>query len=215
MKLAPFSVPREKLEVVQMTFRAFLRRVMQINNTKKVSKHANEIAFSIMKEKNIRANAETRVGATPGVQIGDIFYYRVELCIVGLHAQTIAGIDCMTSKLGKDEDSIAICIVTSGGYKNVEDGIDTLVHYGSGGTGKNKERCDQVLDKGNLALQRSLTRKMRLGLYGASKILLVRLARSTCMMVSIKYTHHGPSIWKMARSVSSTGCNVNLDIFPP
>ncbi|KAM0886862.1 hypothetical protein ACQ4PT_029432 [Festuca glaucescens] len=80
----------------------------------------------------------------------------MELCIIGLHAQSMGGIDY----IGNGEDSVAICIVAAGGYENQDDDTDTLVYSGSGGNSRNtEERHDQKLERGNLALERSLHRK--------------------------------------------------------
>ncbi|KAF0923419.1 hypothetical protein E2562_006323 [Oryza meyeriana var. granulata] len=51
-------------------------------------------------------------------------------------------------------------MMATGGYENVDDDTDTLVYSGSGGNSRNsEERHDQKLERGNLALERSLHRK--------------------------------------------------------
>ncbi|KAM0868632.1 hypothetical protein ACQ4PT_041195 [Festuca glaucescens] len=127
-----------------------------MDETQDASRRADMKAGAIMMASNIRANAGKKVGPAPGVEIGDIFYFRMELCIIGLHAQSMGGIDY----IGNGGDSVAICIVAAGGYENQDDDADTLVYSGSGGNSRNtEERHDQKLERGNLALERSLHRK--------------------------------------------------------
>uniref|UniRef100_A0A804QNB0 Histone-lysine N-methyltransferase, H3 lysine-9 specific SUVH1 n=1 Tax=Zea mays TaxID=4577 RepID=A0A804QNB0_MAIZE len=143
-----------------MTFEALRRRHLQMDETQDASRRADLKAGAIMMASNIRANSGKRVGTVPGVEIGDIFYFRMELCVIGLHAPSMGGIDYMTTKFGKDEDSVAICIVSAGGYENEDDDTDVLVYSGQGGNNRNtEERHDQKLERGNLALERSLHRK--------------------------------------------------------
>ncbi|KAG8085974.1 hypothetical protein GUJ93_ZPchr0010g9974 [Zizania palustris] len=154
------SDPRGVVEAVHMTFEALRRRHLQLDEIQETSKRADLKAGAIMMASNIRANMGKRVGAVPGVEIGDIFYFRMELCVIGLHAPSMGGIDYMSAKFGTDEDSVAICIVAAGGYENEDEDTDTLVYSGSGGNSKNsEERHDQKLERGNLALERSLHRK--------------------------------------------------------
>uniref|UniRef100_A0ACD5YBF2 Uncharacterized protein n=1 Tax=Avena sativa TaxID=4498 RepID=A0ACD5YBF2_AVESA len=152
--------PRETVEAVHMIFEALRRRHLQMDETQDASRRADLKAGAIMMASNIRANVGKKVGTAPGVEIGDIFYFRMELCIIGLHAPSMGGIDYMSAKFGNDEDSVAICIVAAGGYENEDDDTDTLVYSGSGGNSRNtEERHDQKLERGNLALERSLHRK--------------------------------------------------------
>ncbi|CAO1946346.1 unnamed protein product [Urochloa humidicola] len=152
--------PRETVEAVLMTFEALRRRHLQMDEAHETSKRADLKAGTIMMSSNLRANTGKRIGVVPGVEIGDIFYFRMELCVIGLHAPSMAGIDYMTAKFGDEDDSIAICIVAAGGYDNNDDDTDVLVYSGSGGNSKNnEERHDQKLERGNLALERSLSRK--------------------------------------------------------
>ncbi|KAL6841228.1 hypothetical protein ACP4OV_028746 [Aristida adscensionis] len=152
--------PREIVESVHMTFEALRRRHLQLDETQDASRRADLKAGAIMMASNIRANSGKRIGTVPGVQIGDIFYFRMELCIIGLHAPSMGGIDYMTSKFGNEEDPVAICIVSAGGYENEDDDTDVLVYSGQGGINRSTdERYDQKLERGNLALERSMHRK--------------------------------------------------------
>ncbi|KAG8055033.1 hypothetical protein GUJ93_ZPchr0001g32458 [Zizania palustris] len=156
----PSSNPREIVEVILMTFEALRRRHLQLDETQETSKRADLKVGAIMMASNLRANIGKRIGTVPGVEIGDIFYFRMELCIIGLHAPSMGGIDYMNAKFGDEDDSVAICIIAAGVYENNDDDTDTLVYSGSGGISKNNEdRHDQKLERGNLALERSLSRK--------------------------------------------------------
>ncbi|KAL6616258.1 hypothetical protein ACP70R_038528 [Stipagrostis hirtigluma subsp. patula] len=158
--LPPSGDPREIVEAVLMTFEALRRRHLQLDEAQDTSKRADLKCGALMMARNLRANNGKRIGVVPGVEIGDIFYFRMELCIIGLHAPSMGGIDYMTAKFGDEDDSVAICIVAAGGYDNKDDDTDVLVYSGSGGNNKNsEERQDQKLERGNLALERSLSRK--------------------------------------------------------
>lgn len=135
----PSGDPREIVEAVLMTFEALRRRHLQMDEAQETSKRADLKAGAIMMASNLRANSGKRIGVVPGVEIGDIFYFRMELCVIGLHAPSMAGIDYMTTKFGDEDDSVAICIVAAGGYENNDDDTDVLVYSGSGGNGRNNE----------------------------------------------------------------------------
>ncbi|KAL9252602.1 Histone-lysine N-methyltransferase, H3 lysine-9 specific SUVH1-like protein [Drosera capensis] len=119
-------------------------------------------AGNIVLTAGIRTNARKRIGAVPGVEIGDIFFFRMELCAVGLHSPSMAGIDFMTVKGEMGEDTIAVSIVSSGGYEDDAEDTDVLIYTGQGGNlgvganlRRDKEVTDQKLVRGNLALDRS------------------------------------------------------------
>ncbi|KAJ1269716.1 hypothetical protein BS78_07G232300 [Paspalum vaginatum] len=96
------------------------------------------------------------VGHIPGVHVGDAFYYRAELCVVGLHTAPQAGIGYIPASL-LDEGPVATSIVSSGGYLDDEDTGDVLVYTGSGGRQRNRvdHHAGQTLERGNLALHNS------------------------------------------------------------
>lgn len=96
------------------------------------------------------------VGHIPGVLVGDAFYYRAELCVVGLHTAPQAGIAYIPGSL-LDEGPVATSIVSSGGYLDDEDTGDVLVYCGSGGRQRNSvdHHAGQTFERGNLALKNS------------------------------------------------------------
>ncbi|KAL0346109.1 UNVERIFIED_CONTAM: Histone-lysine N-methyltransferase, H3 lysine-9 specific SUVH1 [Sesamum radiatum] len=83
----------------------------------------------------------------------------MELCLVGLHAPSMAGIDYMSVKITMDEEPVAVSIVSSGGYDDDGDDCDVLIYSGQGGVQRRDgQMFDQKLERGNLALEKSLHR---------------------------------------------------------
>jgi euchromatic histone-lysine N-methyltransferase len=58
------------------------------------------------------------VGPIPGVYVGDVFLFRMELCVVGLHMQIQAGIDYLSKSMCSNGEPIATSVIVSGGYKD-------------------------------------------------------------------------------------------------
>ncbi|RAL41990.1 hypothetical protein DM860_016365 [Cuscuta australis] len=115
-------------------------------------------ASQLMREKGLWLNRDKRiVGDIPGVLIGDLFFFRMELCVVGLHGQPQAGIDYVPPSQSSNREPIATSIIVSGGYEDDEDAGDVLVYTGHGGQDKFSRQCtNQKLEGGNLALERSM-----------------------------------------------------------
>lgn len=153
---------RDSVAYTLMIFEVLRRKIAQIEEGTKevVTKRSDLRAGTLMMNKGIRTNSKRRIGSVAGVEIGDIFYFRMELCVVGLHAPSMAGIDYMSVKITQEEEPLAVSIISSGGYEdNVEDG-DVLIYSGQGGVNnRSKEECDQKLERGNLALEKSLHRE--------------------------------------------------------
>ncbi|GAV87722.1 SET domain-containing protein/YDG_SRA domain-containing protein/Pre-SET domain-containing protein [Cephalotus follicularis] len=154
---------RDSVGYIRLMFELLRRKITQIEESKDatpgVTRRPDLKAGTSLMNKGIRTNVKKRVGAVPGVEVGDIFFFRMEMCLVGLHAPSMAGIDYMTIRISQDEEPIAVSIVSSGGYEdNVEEG-DVLIYSGQGGVNrKDKEVMDQKLERGNLALEKSLHR---------------------------------------------------------
>ncbi|KAI4348554.1 hypothetical protein L6164_009264 [Bauhinia variegata] len=146
-----------------MIFEVLRRRILQIEEAKEensgASKRPDLRTGNIMVSKGVRTNSTKRIGAVPGVEVGDIFFFRMELCVVGLHAQSMGGIHYTSIKISQEEEPLATSIVSSGGYEdNVED-ADMLIDTGQGGvSSRDKQVKDQKLERGNLALEKSLHR---------------------------------------------------------
>ncbi|KAI3469876.1 hypothetical protein Pfo_026539 [Paulownia fortunei] len=115
-------------------------------------------AAALMRERGLWLNRDKRVvGNIPGVSIGDVFFFRMELCVLGLHGQAQAGIDYVPSSQSSNGEPIATSIIVSGGYEDDEDAGDVIVYTGHGGQDKhNRQVVHQKLECGNLALERSM-----------------------------------------------------------
>ena len=138
---------------VLMRFDAVRRRLSQVEFTKS----ATSKAAGTLMSNGVRTNMKKRVGTVPGIEVGDIFFSRIEMCLVGLHMQTMAGIDYIISKAGSDEESLATSIVSSGRYEGEAQDPESLIYSGQGGNAdKNRQASDQKLERGNLALENSL-----------------------------------------------------------
>lgn len=97
------------------------------------------------------------VGHVPGSIVGDFFFYRTELFVLGLHRAMQAGI--AYTEVGQEK--IGCSIVASGGYEDDEDHGETMIYTGHGGNNKADRRQvkDQKPEGGNLALLNSLKYK--------------------------------------------------------
>lgn len=115
-------------------------------------------ACQILREHGLWMNRDKRiVGAIPGVLIGDVFFFRMELLVVGLHGQAQAGIDYVPASQSSNREPIATSVIVSGGYEDDQDGGDVIIYTGHGGQDKHSRQCvHQKLECGNLALERSM-----------------------------------------------------------
>ncbi|KAF7801382.1 histone-lysine N-methyltransferase, H3 lysine-9 specific SUVH1-like [Senna tora] len=150
---------KDAVSYTLLIYEVLRRKITQIEDLKEgnpgVARRPDLRAGTIMLSKGVRTNSKKRIGAAPGVEVGDIFFFRMELCIVGLHSPSMAGIDYLGIKFSQEEEPLAVSIVSSGGYEdNAEDG-DVLIYSGQGGA---KGASDQKLERGNLALEKSLHR---------------------------------------------------------
>ncbi|XP_010694671.2 histone-lysine N-methyltransferase, H3 lysine-9 specific SUVH1 [Beta vulgaris subsp. vulgaris] len=156
---------REVVNFVIMKFDGVRRRLSQLEDSKEAStgliKRADLKAGNILMTAGFRTNSKKRIGAVPGVEIGDIFFFRMEMCVLGLHAPSMAGIDYMTVKTDMEDEPLAVSIVSSGGYDDDAEDQDVLVYTGQGGgnySNSGKQASDQKLERGNLALEKSARR---------------------------------------------------------
>ncbi|GJZ70634.1 histone-lysine N-methyltransferase family member SUVH9-like protein [Tanacetum coccineum] len=98
-------------------------------------------AASVMKDRGLWLNRDKRiVGVIPGVHVGDIFFFRMELCVVGMHGQAQAGIDYLTSSQSFKRESIVTSVIVSGGYEDDEDASNVIVYTGHGGKDKHSRQ---------------------------------------------------------------------------
>ncbi|VVA95118.1 unnamed protein product [Arabis nemorensis] len=144
---------KDLVSSVLMRFDSVRRRLSQVE----YAKAATSKAAGTLMSNGIRTNMKKRVGTVPGIEVGDIFFSRIEMCLVGLHMQTMAGIDYITGKVGSDEEPLATSIVSSGRYDGEAQDPESLIYSGQGGNAdKNRQASDQKLERGNLALEKSL-----------------------------------------------------------
>ncbi|KAL3506256.1 hypothetical protein ACH5RR_031638 [Cinchona calisaya] len=115
-------------------------------------------AAQLMRERGLWLNRDKRiVGPIPGVEIGDVFFFRMELCVIGLHGQPQAGIDYLSAYQSSNGEPIATSVIVSGGYEDDEDTGEEIIYTGHGGQDKNNRQCmNQKLECGNLGLERSM-----------------------------------------------------------
>ncbi|KAG4203389.1 hypothetical protein ERO13_A05G398200v2 [Gossypium hirsutum] len=194
---------RELVENVLSRFDALRRKLSQMEDA--VESHSGIIkrsdlkAGNMMMSKGVRTNMKKRIGAVPGVEIGDIFFFRMELCLVGLHAQSMAGIDYIKGEL--EGELVALSIVSSGGYDNDAEDPDILIYSGQGGNaGRDKEASDQKLERGNLALEKSLHR--------GNEVRVIRGFKDAIFQASKVYVYDG--LYKIQESwmeKGKSGCN--------
>ncbi|KAL9242765.1 hypothetical protein vseg_016732 [Gypsophila vaccaria] len=101
---------------------------------------------------------EGRFGEIAGVEVGDKFYYRIELAVVGIHRRYQGGIDWMEWR----GERYATCIVANEGHLDKMGDPNELSYIGEGGTLKRHEfgvPPDQQLVSGNQALDNSRREK--------------------------------------------------------
>lgn len=152
---------REMVDYVLTTFDGLRRRLSQLEDAKESSgtRRMDLKAANLLMTQGVRTNMKKRVGPVPGVEVGDIFFFRMEMCVVGLHSQTMAGIDYVGMKGDGEEEPLAVSIVSSGYYDDDTEDKDVLIYTGQGGAiSKGKQASDQKLERGNLALDRSMHR---------------------------------------------------------
>ncbi|KAL3507471.1 hypothetical protein ACH5RR_032853 [Cinchona calisaya] len=115
-------------------------------------------AAALMRQHGLWLNRDKRiVGAVPGVEIGDLFFFRMELCVIGLHGHVQAGIDYLSANQSSNGEPIATSVIVSGGYEDDVDTGEEIIYTGHGGQDKHNRQCmNQKLECGNLALERSM-----------------------------------------------------------
>lgn len=198
---------RDLVDFVLMTFDALRRRLHQLDEAKEAvsgsSKRMDLKSGNIMMTKGIRTNMRKRIGAVPGIEIGDIFFFRMEMCVIGLHAQTMGGIDYTMFHGASEGEPLAVSIVSSGGYEDDADDRDVLIYSGQGGnsTKNYKQTEDQKLERGNLALERSMQR--------ANEVRVIRCMRDAPNSTTRVYIYDGLyTIQGSWTEKGRSGCNL-------
>lgn len=200
---------RKSVGYILLIFDLLRRKLSQFEDTKEPTagtiRRPDLKASTVLTNKGIRTNVKKRVGDVSGVEVGDIFYFRMEMNLVGLHFPCMAGIDYIGLKISQEEEAAAVSIVSSGGYEdNVEDGDgDMLIYSGQGGNifRKDKEIMDQKLERGNLALENSFRR--------GNEIRVIRGIKDVATLNGKIYVYDG--LYKIQESwvdKGKSGCNV-------
>ncbi|KAH6772218.1 hypothetical protein C2S51_010622 [Perilla frutescens var. frutescens] len=200
------SGDKDTTGTVLLVFDLIRRKLSQLeearDGTTGVARRPDLKACNLLMTKGVRTNNSKRIGHVPGVDVGDIFFFRMELCLVGLHAPSMAGIDYMSVKITLTEEPVAVSIVASGGYED-DDGDDcnVLIYSGQGGVQRRDgQMFDQKLERGNLALEKSLHR--------ANDVRVVRGIKEAGSAAKI-YVYDG--LYKIQESwaeKNKSGCNV-------
>ncbi|KAL2629103.1 hypothetical protein R1flu_013789 [Riccia fluitans] len=153
--------PRTRvLELKKMFHRRKKAEEEMLNATEGNRIRADLKAYSYLEKTLIPVKGITSFyGQVPGTEVGDYYFYRAELILVGLHRQIQSGIDYIASSASKEKfvDSggkplaVAVSVVSSqsGRYDNRHEG-ETLTYVGQG-----PSNADQKLERGNLALKNS------------------------------------------------------------
>ncbi|XP_022766568.1 histone-lysine N-methyltransferase, H3 lysine-9 specific SUVH1-like [Durio zibethinus] len=198
---------KQSVGYIRLIYEVLRRKISQIEDSKEstpgVTRRPDLRAGTILMNKGIRTNIRKRIGVVPGVEVGDIFFFRMEMCLIGLHAPIMAGIDYMGLKVSQDEEPVAVSIVSSGGYEDNSEYGDVLIYSGQGGNvyKRGMEITDQKLERGNLALEKSLHR--------GNEVRVIRGVKDVATLTGKIYVYDG--LYKIQESwveKGKSGCNV-------
>ncbi|CAM9845099.1 unnamed protein product [Chrysoparadoxa australica] len=136
---------------------------------------------------------KSHLGAIPGVVVGSLWQYRVEISEDGVHRPHVAG-------MAGTKDTGCQSIVLSGGYSDDEDEGDCFLYTGSGGRNLSgnkrtaKQSMDQELTGTNAALAKNCNKK------DWRKGKPVRVVRASKLVKTShgKYAPHVPDGWKQS-----------------
>ncbi|KAI8539760.1 hypothetical protein RHMOL_Rhmol09G0208000 [Rhododendron molle] len=200
---------KEAVRYLTMVYNLLRRRITQVEDSEEatpgVTRRPDLKAGSIlMNKKGVRTNMTKRVGAVPGIEVGDVFFFRVEMCLVGLHAPIMGGIDYMSFKISLDEEPVAVSIVSSGSYEDNDEDGEVLIYSGQGGVlRRDGIVMDQKLEKGNLALEKSLHR--------GNEVRVIRGVRDEASPTRTAKVYLYDGLYKIVESWverDKSGCNV-------
>ncbi|XP_058106824.1 histone-lysine N-methyltransferase, H3 lysine-9 specific SUVH1-like [Magnolia sinica] len=147
---------RGLIEKTMITFNGLQQRLLHVNSAIESGRSAitrpDLVVGAIMTSKGLYVNMRKISRPTKGVTIGDIFFFRYEISLIGLHSTVMDVVDYMSLKFGNEEDIVAISLV-SGPQKDDLDDPDVMVYM------ELKVVSDRSLQSGNLALEKSIYRK--------------------------------------------------------
>ncbi|VVA98448.1 unnamed protein product [Arabis nemorensis] len=154
-RITKVLTPRQKVQKALRLFKLVFNELKRDKAARHGESHTatSRIDYqtrNVLVEERKQVNAEKRIGPVPGIEIGDVFQYKSELNLVGLHFDMRGGIDYIRG------DLVATSIVSSEG-NGYNDRFDSgmLIYTGEGGN----VRKDQKLVRGNLALANSMREK--------------------------------------------------------
>ncbi|KAK8940790.1 Histone-lysine N-methyltransferase, H3 lysine-9 specific SUVH4 [Platanthera zijinensis] len=134
-------------------------------DVKRASKRPDLKAISKMKSNGSVLYNEKMIGHLPGISVGDQFFSRAEMVVLGIHSHWLNGIDYMGEKYAKLPQyhsytfPVATCIVLSGVYEDDLDNSEDVIYTGQGGNdllGRRHQIQDQKMIRGNLALKNNM-----------------------------------------------------------
>nr|ACF86360.1 unknown [Zea mays] len=154
---------RAQAALQEINAKSGLKRQTKGGEKKRPSKRPDLKAITKMQEMNAVLYPEKTIGHLPGIDVGDHFYSRAEMVVLGIHSHWLNGIDFMGLKYqGKEYSNLtfplATCIVMSGVYEDDLDKADEIIYTGQGGNdllGNHRQIGSQQLKRGNLALKNS------------------------------------------------------------
>nr|GEY65592.1 histone-lysine N-methyltransferase family member SUVH9-like [Tanacetum cinerariifolium] len=125
----------------------------------RVPKVRNDLrVVAIMRENDLWLNMDKWiVGPVPDVSIGDVFFFMMELCVLGIHGVPQAGIDFLSASMSLNKEQIVTSVIVLGGYEDDEDSGEVIVYTGHGGQDKNSKLhvVDQKLEGRNFGMERN------------------------------------------------------------
>lgn len=154
---------RKRIKQLMYNFLSTYEKLSEDNRTgKKKMDRAGRFdvgAYDIMKSKHrFLRNVDKCLGCISGVDVGDVFHFRVQLLMLGLHCSTRSDIDYLT----KDDKLLATSIASihfeefdKNAFKT-----DTLLFRGYG-----PKDSDQKLEFGNLALKNNIDAKIPIRIF--------------------------------------------------
>lgn len=197
---------KELIIQILMVYNLLRRRIIQLEESRGdnpgFTRRPDMTAGTMLMSKGIRTNKRKIIGVVPGIEVGDIYFFRMEMSLAGLHAPVMAGIDYMGVNISSVEEPLAVSIVSSGGYEDKDEDGDVLIYSGQGGVDRRDGKVfDQKLERGNLALETSLHR--------ANDVRVIRGLKDVANATGKVYVYDGLyKIQESWREKGKGGCNV-------
>uniref|UniRef100_A0A0D9W7S2 SET domain-containing protein n=1 Tax=Leersia perrieri TaxID=77586 RepID=A0A0D9W7S2_9ORYZ len=144
------ALARENIMSSLQDFRSIYKDLLLEEDDKSLGRIRPDLqAYRIFREQFIKECDEKKyIGNVPGIQVGDIFHLRVELCVVGLHRPHRLGVDHIKQE---DGTSLAVSVVSYTEPSDVKNNLDVLVYSGS-----MTAIANQKIEGTNLALKKSM-----------------------------------------------------------